>query len=139
VYSGQGKEGIDKLITLARRWHLTPVFFGNSNISFAPLWFEDFAEIAADEIMNQTEGVATIELCGPEDLSTTALARIITKRYRALPVPVWWPLFALLVKAAVRLRLNLAVPDQLSRLTCVKTASAQNADRTGRVRFLDGK
>jgi nucleoside-diphosphate-sugar epimerase len=136
VYTGQGKEGVDKLIALARRWHLTPLLFGNSQISLAPLWLDDFAEIAASEIMKPRDGIATIELCGPEDLSAAALASAIAKRYYALPVPVWWPVFAVLVRAAVRFNLNLAVPDQLQRLTCVKTASATSADRKGRVRFL---
>jgi nucleoside-diphosphate-sugar epimerase len=136
VYTGQGKEGVDKLIALAQRWHLTPLLFGNSNVSFAPLWFEDFAAIAAGEIMNHNDGVATIEMCGPQDLGPAALASAIAKRYYALPVPVWWPVFAMLVKVALRFNLNLAVPDQLRRLTCRKTSSAMNADRKGHVRFL---
>lgn len=135
VYGGGGKEGVDKLIALAQRRHLTPLLFGNANISFAPLWFDDFAWIVADEIMKPESGLRTIALCGPEDLSAAELASRITKRYRAVPIPVWWPLFALVVEIAVRLKLNLAVPDQLARLTCAKTGSAE-ADRTGRVRFL---
>ena len=135
VYGGGGKEGVDKLIALAQRRHLTPLLFGNSNISFAPLWFDDFAWIVADEIMKPENGLRTIALCGPEDLSAAELASRIAKRYRAVPIPVWWPLFVLVVKIGVRLKLNLAVPDQLARLTCAKTGSAE-ADRTGCVRFL---
>lgn len=136
IYGGGGKEGVDKLVTLAQRRHLTPLLFGNSNISFAPLWFDDFATIAADEIMKAKEGSRTIELCGPEDISSPTLAKRIAKRYSALPIPVWWPLFTLVFKIGTRLKFNLAAPDQLARLTCAKTGSARQADRTGSVRFL---
>ena len=136
IYGGGGKEGIDKLVALAQRRHLTPLLFGTSNISFAPLWFDDFAKIAADEITKLEDGSRTIELCGPEDLSAPALAKRIAKRYSALPIPVWWPLFVLVFKIGMRLNFNLAAPDQLSRLTCAKTGSATQADRTGRMRFL---
>ncbi|MGQ0762871.1 MAG: NAD-dependent epimerase/dehydratase family protein [Acidobacteriota bacterium] len=136
IYGGGGKEGVDKIIAVARRWHLTPLLFGNSNISFAPLWFDDFAAAAADEIIKANEGSRTIELCGPEDISAATLAKRIAKRYRALPIPVWWPLFALALKIGTRLNLNLAAPDQLARLTCVKTGSAMHADRRGSRRFL---
>ena len=136
VYGGGGKEGVDKLIALAQRRHLTPLLFGNSNISFAPLWSDDFAWIVADEIMKRASGVTVVELCGPEDLNGAALGTRVAKRYKALPVPIWWPLFAMTVKIGTTLGFNLAVPDQLQRLTCDKTSSAKQADRTGRRRFL---
>lgn len=136
IYGGGGMEGVDKLVALAQRRHLTPVLFGNSNISFAPLWFDDFANIAADEIMKPADGSRTIELCGPEDISAATLAKRIAKRHSALPIPVWWPLFALVFKIGTKLNFNLAAPDQLARLTCAKTGSARQADRTGSRRFL---
>lgn len=136
VYGGDGKEGVDKLMALARRWHLTPLLFGNSRISFAPLHVEDFARIVADEITKREISLTVLELCGPEDLSGPALATRIATRYQALPVPVWWPLFRLTVKIGATLGVNLAAPDQLERLACVKTGSAAQADRTGRARFL---
>ena len=136
IYGGQGSEGLDKLIALAQRWHLTPLLFGKKSISFAPLWLDDFAVIVADEIIKQTGGVRMLELCGPEDLSATAVAQRIAKRYHALAFPIWWPMFALLVKIAVRFNVSFAVPDQLQRLECAKTGSAATAHRTGRARFL---
>ena len=136
VYGGGGKEGIDKLLALARRWHLSPLLVGNPEISFAPLHIEDFATIVADEITKRESGVTVLELCGPEDLKGGALATRVAKRYKALPIPIWWPLFALMVKIGTALGFNLAVPDQLQRLTCAKTSSARQADRTGRRPFL---
>ena len=136
IYGAGGKEGVDKLIALARRWHLTPWLFGTSKIEFAPLHIEDFTTIVADEIMKPANGLRIIELCGPEDLGATALAMRIARRYQALPIPLWWPLFALLLKTAAGFNLGLAVPDQLVRLTCAKSGSAKSANRTGRFRFL---
>jgi len=112
------------------------LLFGNAGISFAPLHIDDFATIAADEITKDASGVRVLELCGPEDLNAAAFATRVAKRYTALPVPIWWPLFALMVKIGASLGFNLAVPDQQRRLTCVKTSSATQADRTGRRRFL---
>jgi nucleoside-diphosphate-sugar epimerase len=136
VYGAEGKEGIDRLIALARRWKLTPSVFGNSRIAFSPVHIDDFAGIAADEIMMLAKGLRIVELSGPEDLDSSALASRIAKRYRALPVPVWWPLFALFLKVAAGFNSRLVVPDQLQRLTCAKTGTAETADRTGRTRFL---
>jgi nucleoside-diphosphate-sugar epimerase len=139
IYGGQGREGLDKLIALAQRWHLTAVPFGTSNIEFSPLHLEDFAVIVTEEIIalpKRPKGLRIVELCGPEDLSATVLATRIARRYKALPIPVWWPLFALSLKIASGLSLDLTVPDQLPRLVCAKTGSAKSADRTGCIRFL---
>jgi nucleoside-diphosphate-sugar epimerase len=136
IYGAVETEGVDKLIALARWWHLTPWLFGNSRIAFAPLHVDDFAGIVAHEIASLPQGLRITELCGPEDLNARALAARIAKRYKALPVPIWWPLFALFLKVAAGFSSGLAVPDQLQRLIGVKTASAKSADRTGSARFL---
>jgi nucleoside-diphosphate-sugar epimerase len=136
IYGTQGREGVDKLVAFARGWRLTPWLFGNSRIAFAPLHVDDFAGIVADEIMKSSSGLSIVELCGPEDLTASALAARLAKRYKALPVPIWWPLFALFLKVAAGFSSSFAVPDQLKRLTGAKTATAKFADRTGRARFL---
>jgi nucleoside-diphosphate-sugar epimerase len=136
IYGAVETEGVDKLIALARRWRLTPWLFGNSRIAFAPLHVDDFAAIVAEEIASLPKGLRITELCGPEDLNARAFAARIAKRYEALPVPIWWPLFALFLKVAAGFNSSLAVPDQLQRLIGVKTASAKSADRTGSARFL---
>jgi len=136
IYRADGSEGIDKLIALARGWRLTPWLFGNSEIEFAPLHIDDFTGIVAEETISFAHGMRIVELCGPEDLNSRAVATRIKKRYGALPVPMWWPLFALFLKVAAGFNPGLAVPDQLQRLTCEKTGTARTADRTGRIRFL---
>jgi hypothetical protein len=75
-------------------------------------------------------------LCGPEDLTSRELITRIANRYKALPLPLWWPLFALFFKIAAGFNSGLAVPDQLQRLVGAKTATAKTANRTGRARFL---
>jgi nucleoside-diphosphate-sugar epimerase len=136
IYGAEGKEGVDKLIALAERWHVTPWLFGNLRVAFAPLHVDDFAGIVADEIAKSSTGLRIVELCGPEDLSAAAFAARIAKSYKALAVPVWWPLFALFLKVAAGFNSGLAVPDQLQRLVGMKTATAKSANRTGRTRFL---
>ena len=136
IYGAQGKEGVDKLFRLAALWHLTPWLFGNSQITFAPLHIDDFVRIVADEIMKPAKTSRTIEICGPEDLNARELATRISQRYKALPVPLWWPLFALFLKIAAGFNLRWGVPDQITRLTGAKTATARSADRTGCTRFL---
>ena len=136
IYGAEGREGVDKLIALGRGWHLTPWLFGNANISFAPLHINDFVTNVADEIVTLPRGLRAVELCGPEDLSATGLATRIAKRYQALPLPVWWPLFALFLKVAAGFNSGLAVPDQIQRLVAAKTGTGKTAGRTGRIRFL---
>ena len=136
IYGGGGEQGIDKLISLAKRLRFTPVLLGNSRISFAPLSIDDFIEITGDEITKLADGERTVEVCGPEDLSPVVLAKRIALRHKAWSVPVWWPLLSLVLKISLKLRLNFVAPDQLQRLTCDKTSSARTADKTGRRRFL---
>jgi len=136
IYGAQGSEGVDKLIALARRWHVTPWLFGNAKVEFAPVEINDFAAMVGDELLSQPNGLRTVELCGPEDLSASQLAMRISERYKAWPIPLWWSLFALFLKIAAGFNSGLAVPDQLHRLVGTKTATAKTADRKGRARFL---
>ena len=136
IYGGGGREGVDRLIALARRWRLTPVLFGDSNINFAPINVDDFATIVADEIMSQSSGVKTLEVCGPEDLSGPAMGWRIARRFSALPIPLWWPLLEIFIKIAERLGITGAAPDQMQRLTCTKTSYARTAHQIGTTRFL---
>lgn len=136
VYGAQGREGVDKLVRLAAHWHLMPWLFGNSQITFAPLHIDDFVRIVADEIIKLPKGSKTIEVCGPEDLNAGQLATRISQRFKALPVPLWWPLFALFLKIAAGFNSRIGVPDQITRLTGAKTATARSADWTGCSRFL---
>jgi len=133
VYGAGSKEGIDRWISLAKRWHVAPALLGNSHIEFAPLHVDDFAAMASKAVTRETRGQTILEMCGPEDLKGPALGLRLAKYFVALPIPVWWPGTAVLMKAG----LNLGVPDQAQRLTCTKTASAKTANAIGRIRFLE--
>jgi len=134
VYGADGTEGLDRMLRLARRWHLVPAFWGNSGIRFAPIHVDDFSPSVASAIKDHEKGFHVIETSGPEELSGISLARRIMRRYLAVPVPVWWPGFSLAVNSLRHLGIKLASPDQLNRLVCKKTArSGGNADM---VRFL---
>ena len=134
VYGGDGTEGLDRMLRLARRWHVVPAFWGNSSIRFAPIHVDDFSALTAAAIKEHEKGFHILEASGPEELSGISLAGRIMRRHVAVPVPVWWPGFSLAVSALRRLGMKLATPDQLKRLVSKKTAtSGSNADM---VRFL---
>ena len=127
VYGANGNEGIDRLLAIAHKWRIVPTLFGNSNLLFAPLHIDDFARVAADLILQNREGVTIEHLCGPEDLSGVMLARRISLHYRAVPLPLWWPVVAAGLKTLQKFRLSEVKPDQLKRLTSRKTATAESA------------
>jgi nucleoside-diphosphate-sugar epimerase len=138
VYGGGGKEGIDRLIALGRRCHVVPMLFGHENIRFAPLHIDDFVTVTSGLILAPREGLFEAELCGPEDLSGPELAWRIARHFVALPVPLWWPLLRFWLAVGGRLGLNPLTPDQIERLVCAKTGSANDLGG-GLIRFLQDR
>ena len=128
IYGGGGKEGIDRMLAVARRLRVIPALFGHANLRFAPMHVDDFTRIAAELILQHRQGVRIENVCGPEDLSGMALAYRIGKRYRAVPLPLWWPAVAVGLKALQKVGFAIVKPDQLSRLTGEKTATAASAN-----------
>lgn len=124
IYGGGGKEGIDRMLATARKWRVVPALFGHSNLLFAPMHVDDFSTLAAQLIQGHQDGVRIETLCGPENLSGAALALRIWKRYRAVPLPMWWPAVAVGLKALQKLGVALVKPDQLPRLVSDKTGTA---------------
>lgn len=127
IYGGGGKEGIDRMLEVARRWRMVPALFGHSNLLFAPMHIDDFTTLAAELIQQHDHGVKIETVCGPEDLSGFALASRIAKHYRALPLPLWWPAVALGLKTLHKLGFSIVKPDQLTRLIGAKTGIAATA------------
>lgn len=137
IYGGGGKEGIDRMLAIARRWRIIPALFGHSNLLFAPMHIDDFSKLAAALIQQHNHGVRIENVCGPEDLSGIALASRISKRHHAVPVPLWWPAVALALKVFHKFGWAIVKPDQLTRLTSEKTATAASATTRERgKRFL---
>lgn len=123
VYGGGGSEGIDKFIQLARKLRVVPLLFGHARLQFAPLHVDDFVRAACALLSERRRGVQVLELCGPESLSGAELARRIRRRFKALPLPLWWPALAFALRMLRRVRLSPVAPDQLERLTGPKTAN----------------
>jgi nucleoside-diphosphate-sugar epimerase len=128
IYGGEGKEGIDRLLAMARRWRIIPALFGHSNLLFAPMHVDDFARLVAELIQQHREGVRIENVCGPEDLNGIVLAYRIGKRYRAVPLPLWWPAMVVFLKALHKIGFAVVKPDQLTRLISEKTGAARNAE-----------
>jgi nucleoside-diphosphate-sugar epimerase len=125
IYGSGSNEGIDRMLAIARKWRIVPALFGHSKLLFAPMHVDDFTEVAAQLIQQHDDGVRIVNVCGPEDLNGMELANRIGKRYRALPLPMWWPVVALGLKGLHKLGFDVVKPDQLMRLTGEKTASAK--------------
>jgi len=138
IYGGEGAEGIDRMLEMARKWRIIPALFGHSTVQFAPLHVDDFSRLTAELVQQHCEGVRIENVCGPEDLNGIVLAQRISKRYHAVPLPLWWPAVAVCLKALHKTGFEIVKPDQLSRLTCEKTATAKSAKNTreGVRRFL---
>lgn len=140
VYGAGGREGLDKFIELARRFHLVPLLFGDRGLQFSPLHGDDFVAMTCGLLALQRPGASVLELCGPESLSGVAVAGRIARCYRAAPVPLWWPALALALRLLGRLGLNPLAPDQMRRLTARKTASAPTPDpalKRPTIRFME--
>jgi nucleoside-diphosphate-sugar epimerase len=135
IYGGRGSEGLDRILDVARRWRIVPALFGDSNVQFAPMHVDDFSKLTAELIQQHTDGVRIETVCGPEDLNGLALASRISKRYRALPVPLWWPAVAVSLKALHKIGFTVVKPDQLTRLVAKKTGTANTTPNSVR-RFL---
>ena len=124
IYGGGGKEGIDRMLLMARKWHVIPALFGHPNLHFAPMHIDDFTRLAAELIQQHHDGVRIETICGPEDLSGMALAYRISKHHHALPLPLWWPAVAVGLRVLSKLGFAIVKPDQLLRLTGEKTGNA---------------
>jgi len=125
IYGGGANEGIDRMIDVGRRWRVVPAMFGHANLSFAPMHVDDFSKLAAELIQQHDSGVRIETVCGPEDLSGMELAFRIGKRYRAVPLPMWWPAVAFGLKALHKIGFEVVKPDQLTRLIGEKTGTAE--------------
>ncbi len=115
------------MLALARRWRITPALFGHTNLQFAPMHIDDFSRLVAELIQQHHDGLRIEEVSGPEDLSGMVLASRISKHYRAVPVPVWWPAVAVALKALHKIGFAIVKPDQLTRLISRKTGTAASA------------
>jgi nucleoside-diphosphate-sugar epimerase len=138
IYGSGGNEGIDRMLAVARRWRIIPALFGHSKLLFAPMHVDDFSRLAAELIQQHHEGVRIENVCGPEDLNGIMLAYRICKRYRSLPLPLWWPAVAVCLKSLHKIGFAIVKPDQLTRLISEKTGTAESAETTpgGLRRFL---
>lgn len=134
IYGGGGNEGIDRMLAIARRWRIVPALFGHSNLSFAPMHVDDFSVLAAQLIKQHHNGVRIENVCGPEDLNGMVLAQRILKRYRAVPLPLWWPALAICLRALQKIGFAIVKPDQLPRLVSEKTGTAASTRTTSEAR-----
>lgn len=128
VYGAASREGVDRFIALARKFHAVPLLFGHPGLRFAPIHARDFTAVCAELILSHRSGVKTVELCGPEALSGAGLALRIARRHRALPIPVWWPALSAAARLAAAVGLPFLASDQLTRTVGPKSAQESSLD-----------
>lgn len=127
IYGSGSNEGIDRMLAVARKWRIIPALFGHSNLRFAPMHVDDFSRLAAELIEEHHDGVRIENMCGPEDLNGVVLACRIARRHRAVPLPLWWPVAAVCLKALDKIGFGIVKGDQLPRLVSEKTGTAATA------------
>jgi nucleoside-diphosphate-sugar epimerase len=130
IYGGGSNEGLDRMLATGRKWRVVPALFGDSNMLFAPMHVDDFTRLAAELIQQHNSGVRIETVCGPEDLNGIELASRISKRYRAVPIPMWWPAVAMGLKMLNKIGVGIVKLDQLTRLISQKTGTAETARNT---------
>ena len=135
IYGSESNEGIDRMLATARKWRVVPALFGHANLLFAPMHVDEFSRLAAELIQQHQHGRRIETICGPEDLNGMVLAYRVSKRHRAIPLPLWWPAVAVGLKVLQKLGFAIVKPDQLTRLVSEKTGTAATA-RAGSEMFL---
>lgn len=135
IYGGGGREGVDKFLALAERFHVVPLLWGGSGLGFAPMLADDFIAATCALLAEDRGGVSILEMCGPENLGGAELALRIARRYRALPLPLWWPALRAALVGLRRVGLDVVTPDQVSRLVGRKTATESSPDPALRRRW----
>jgi nucleoside-diphosphate-sugar epimerase len=128
IYGGGGREGIDRFIEVAARFHVVPLLFGHQGLQFAPLHVDDSVSAICALLLKQHSGTHIVEICGPENLSGARLAGRIARRHKALPLPLWWPVLSFILRMLQRIGFNPVTPDQVKRLTGRKTADRSTPD-----------
>lgn len=136
VYGAGTREGVDGFIRLASRLHIVPLLWGHQGIQFAPIHIDDLIERMCALLIKPVSGVQIVDLCGPENLSGVALALRLARRYKALPIPVWFAGLAFMLKVFRTLGWSPVTPDQLSRLVGPKTATCSSAEFIGASDFV---
>lgn len=128
VYGAGAREGVDAFVRLASKLHVVPLLWGHEGIQFAPIHIDDLVDHMCALLMNNVSGVQIVELCGPEKLNGVTLALRLARRYKALPIPVWFAGLDLMLKTFKMLGWSPVTPDQLSRLVGPKTATSSSVE-----------
>jgi uncharacterized protein YbjT (DUF2867 family) len=138
IYGSKVGEGIDALITLARKTHILPDFRCGGSIKYAPISLDEAAQFIADATVQRRRSGQTYTLCAERSCTAPEMARALRSSVRpllAVPVPV------MLLRAVAALRLPVPFTrDQVDRLVlrkeCCNTAARRDYGFRARP-FLD--
>jgi dihydroflavonol-4-reductase len=122
IYGTGGSEGIDQLIHMARTLRVVPMMLGDRRLRFAPVHYKDFVRITIALLNSMPRGTHLYELCGPEVLDGVALAKRLSKTFRAVPIPLWYPMVETALRVLSGMGVPVVAPDQIDRLRCDKSS-----------------
>jgi nucleoside-diphosphate-sugar epimerase len=127
IYGSANNEGIDALITLARKVRILPDFRDGGSIKYAPISAQDAAQFVAEATIYRRLSGQTYTLCAERSCAAAEMARALRNVVRplfVLPVPV------MMLRAATALWLPLPFKrDQIDRLVLRKTYDSSLARR----------
>lgn len=127
IYGSANNEGIDALITLARKARILPDFRDGGSIKYAPISVEDAAQFIAEATIHRRHAGQTYTLCAERSCAATEMAQALRSSVRplfVLPVPV------MMLRAAKAIRLPLPFKrEQIDRLVLRKTYDSALARR----------
>ena len=118
IYSSKNREGIDALITFARKTHIVPDFRCRGSIKYAPISVSDAADFVAEATICRRNTGRTYVLCADLPYNASEIARALRTSVHPLFV---LPLPVVILRTANALRLPLPFKcDQLDRLVLPK-------------------
>ena len=118
IYGSKNREGIDALITFARKSHILPDFHCRGSVKYAPISVPDAADFIAGATICRRHTGRTYVLCADHPCAASEIARALRNCVRPLFV---LPLPVVILRAANALRLPLPFKrDQIDRLVLPK-------------------
>ena len=127
IYGSKNREGIDALITFARKTHIMPDFRCHGSVKYAPISVPEAADFIAEATICRRHAGQTYVLCADHPCAASGIARALRTSVHPLFV---LPLPVMILRAAKALQLPLPFKrDQIDRLVLPKLYSNDLARR----------
>lgn len=121
VYGGSNREGITKLIALARKGNILPII-GNGQYDISPVFIDDVAHGILKAVASENALYKTYVLAGPNRYTYRELVDFLGLHFQKKSLKIYIPvaLAKIIARIFVFFRIGAFVPDQIPRLLCPK-------------------